>query len=191
MPRVSLEYFDSGERRLRADDGETHGTGGGESMERSLLIHTGRSESGREMTLSIEPSRTLRVARALNPYRRILLGDPLRVMVFALLVGVVLAITSLYLKVGLFSVDLQITPQRDQEVRHVSLNLGYLTQLNYGPWYLLGCPLVLYCLAMASHLTRATGPHNVRSQAALSTLAGHAAFQILGLSAFCACSCTR
>lgn len=73
---------------------------------------------------------------------------PLNFYLVGLIVGVALLIGSMMVGVASFSVEIEIETLQNERIRRV-LDLGYMSQMNYGVWYLIFCPILLAVIAFA------------------------------------------
>jgi hypothetical protein len=121
-----------------------------------------------------------------NPYRWVLLVDPIRAYLLGLVTGILLAAASWLLSAAKFAVALRIYSGGLDLPRKVILDLGYVTQLNYGPWYILGCPLVLYFASLTAYFTRRLGPPQFRRVSSIPALATAPHVSLLGIALFAA-----
>jgi hypothetical protein len=91
---------------------------------------------------------TKRLLVACNLLHRTTTCAPLQAYLIAVLVGLVLLFSSVVVGLASFWVNLEIeTIYNDRVTR--TLDLGYLSQANYGAWYLVLCPVLLAILACA------------------------------------------
>src|SRR5256885_13704690 len=70
---------------------------------------------------------------------------PLGFFFIGLAMGIVLLVSSLAVGMASFFVQLEITTANETIPR--TLDLGYLSQMNYGIWYLIFCPILLALIA--------------------------------------------
>jgi len=127
-----------------------------------------------------------RIVRRVDPYQGILLSQPGRVLLWALAVGVSLALASWLLGATGFAVKLQVYAKGEPHPTNFRLNLGYLSQLNYGPWYALVCPFVFYLAALSAFLTTRLGPESLRETSSLQALARTTPASVLAIVVFLA-----
>lgn len=73
---------------------------------------------------------------------------PLKFYFIGLIAGVGLLVGSMMVGVASFSVELEIETLQHDRIRR-ALDLGYLSQMNYGVWYLIFCPILLAVIALA------------------------------------------
>ena len=73
---------------------------------------------------------------------------PLKFYLIGLIAGVGLLIGSMMVGVASFSVELGIETVQNERIQR-TLDLGYLSQMNYGFWYLIFCPILLAVIAFA------------------------------------------
>jgi len=73
---------------------------------------------------------------------------PLKFYLIGLIAGVGLLVGSMMVGVASFSVELEIETVQNERIQR-TLDLGYLSQMNYGVWYLIFCPILLAVIAFA------------------------------------------
>jgi hypothetical protein len=73
---------------------------------------------------------------------------PLKFYLIGLIAGVGLLVGSMMVGVASFSVELEIVTVQNERIQR-TLDLGYLSQMNYGVWYLIFCPILLAVIAFA------------------------------------------
>lgn len=95
----------------------------------------------------------LNYLRRFNLPAQILALNPGLLLVACLILGLILIIWSGVIHVGTIDAvvkfDLRPEPGASSNVSQRDLPLGYIQQLNYGPWFLIGMPLLLASAAMA------------------------------------------
>ncbi|HKY28411.1 MAG TPA: hypothetical protein VJM12_10785 [Pyrinomonadaceae bacterium] len=74
--------------------------------------------------------------------------SPLKFYAIGLVAGLGLLVASIIVGMASFSVELEIETVQNQQIPR-TLDLGYLSQMNYGVWYLLFCPILLAIIAFA------------------------------------------
>lgn|GEM_PF-4308586 len=119
--------------------------------------------------------------RCLNPLSLFLLARPPMVLALSFAIGLALCLGSIFVGCGLFAVTILVTPEPAGTAVSVPLDLGYITQLNYGPWYVFGCPVLLFFASLAAYSTKRCGPQDVRDRASFQALMRRPAIATLGL----------
>lgn len=102
----------------------------------------------------------------LNILGAMLQTNPLKLFLFAWLVGVLITIWSYYVGTGYFSVHAKIIFDDATLNEAKEISLGFIPQLNYGPWYFLPflCPAVFLLSALTARATERFTPLHLKEK---------------------------
>jgi hypothetical protein len=99
------------------------------------------------------------ILRQLNILRVLQNANPWQILLATWTIGVVLVVWSFLLGSGWFTAKIYVDFGGKEPVMEKWVALGYATQLNYGPWYLAGCPILFFCISLAAkHSANDTNP---------------------------------
>lgn len=114
---------------------------------------------------------------------------PGTLLVASLFLGIALAVWSVINRVGIIDAKIlfSLSPEGSASVNEVirNLPLGYLQQLNYGPWFMLGLPILLSVAAMAWkswNRACASDENNIPGDASLDNVSQSIPMSILGIT---------
>ena len=99
-----------------------------------------------------------------NLFDGVLRLPPSRLYLVSLAVAVVLALASLGVGAGWISADVAFEFAEGKTAKTRDIPLGYLQQLNFGPWNLLFCPVLLAAAGMTATLTDQLAPEELKQR---------------------------
>ena len=97
-----------------------------------------------------------------NLFNRVLRLPPSQLYLGSLGVAVVLALASLAVGAGWISADISFEFSGGKTTKPRDIPLGYVQQLNFGPWNFLFCPVLLAAAGMAATLTDRLAPEGLK-----------------------------
>lgn len=118
----------------------------------------------------------------------ILAAKPGRLFTWTLLLGILLALWAIVNRVGIIQARVIFALAASDDLKSTSvtrdLPLGFIQQLNYGPWYVIGLPILLAIVAMTwTSWNRACDSpnNNIPPEASLREVSKSPAMSIIGI----------
>ncbi len=128
----------------------------------------------------VERSVALASVHRLNVLNSFLSLSPLRVYLVTLSGGIALVIISLVVGVGVFSAVVEVLVE-SSSVRLDTIPLGYVSQLNYGVWYVLLCPIFFLFAAAGVDALERLAPPELKRECSIRHLAQTPTLAVIGV----------